>query len=94
MQKYFLKLQLVVKLKRLCYLHLSAASLQCIQLIVDHSHSFSQMKIIKTQLRSRLGEANLSHLMKIIIESPETLSDEQLQQIVDVWNRKPRRIAL
>ena len=37
--------------------------------------SFSQMKIIKTRLRSRLGEKNLSHLMKIAIESPEKLSD-------------------
>ena len=42
-------------------------------------HSFSQMKMIKTQLRNHLGEANLSHLMKITIESPETLSDEELE---------------
>lgn len=40
------------------------------------------MKMIKTQLRGHLGEANLSHLMKIAIESPETLSDEELEQIV------------
>ena len=33
---------------------------------------FSQMKMIKTQLRSHLGEANLSDLIKITIESPET----------------------
>jgi len=51
------------------------------------------MKIIKTQLRSHLGESNLSHLMKIAIKSPEALSDEELEQI-DVWNRKPRRIAV
>ena len=55
-------------------------------------HSFSQMKMIKTQLKSHLGEANLSHLMKITIESLETLSDEELEQIVDVWIRKPRKI--
>ena len=55
--------------------------------------SFSQMKMIKTRLRNRLGEANLSHLMKIAIESPETLSDVELEQIVDIWNRKPRRIV-
>jgi len=29
-----------------------------------------------------------------ITESPETLSDEGLEQTVDVWNRKPRRIAV
>ena len=56
--------------------------------------SFSQMKMIKTRLRSRLGEDNLSHLMKIAIESPEILSDEELEEIVDVWNRKPRRISV
>ena len=37
----------------------------------------------ENELRSRLGAANLSHLMKITIESPETLSDEELEQIVD-----------
>ena len=37
----------------------------------------------KTQLRNRLGEANLSHLMKIAIEYPQTLSDEELEQTVD-----------
>jgi len=52
------------------------------------------MKIIKTRLRSRQGEANLYHLMKIAIESSETLSNEELEQMVDVWNRKPRRIAV
>ena len=55
---------------------------------------FTKMKMIKTRLRSRLREANLSHLMKITIKSPETLSDEGLEQIIDVWNRKPRRIAV
>ena len=34
---------------------------------------------------------NLSHLMKIVIESPQTLSEEELKEIVDVWNGKPRR---
>ena len=52
------------------------------------------MKMIKTRLRSCLGEGNLSHLMKIAIESPETLSDEELEQTVDVWNRKPRKITV
>ena len=34
--------------------------------------SFSQMKMIKTRLRNRLGEKSLSHLMKIAIESPRS----------------------
>ena len=46
--------------------------------------SFSQMKMIKTRLRNRLGEDNLSNLMKIAIESPENLADEDLEQIIDV----------
>ena len=31
--------------------------------------------------------------MKIVIESPEKLTDSDLEEIVDVWNRKGRRIA-
>ena len=51
--------------------------------------SFSQMKIIKTRLRNRLGDTiDLSHLMKIVIESPQSLSDEELEQVIDIWNRK------
>ena len=37
--------------------------------------------------------AALQH-MKIALESPEALSDEELEQIVNVWTRKPRRIAV
>ena len=33
--------------------------------------SFSEMKMIKTQLRNRLGEKSLSYLMKIAIEAPK-----------------------
>ena len=56
--------------------------------------SFSHMKMVKYRLRNRLGEANLSYLMKIAMESSEALSDEELEQIVTVWTRKPRRIAV
>ena len=38
----------------------------------------------KNRLRNSLGDTNLSHLMKIVIESPQTLSDEELEQIVDI----------
>ena len=48
--------------------------------------SFSQMKVIKK--KNSLGDTNLSHLMKIVIESPQSLSYEELEQIVDIWNRK------
>jgi hypothetical protein len=32
--------------------------------------------------------------MKIAIESPDTLLDSDLEEIVDTWNRKNRRIAV
>ena len=32
--------------------------------------------------------------MKIVIESPEKLTDNDLEEIVDVWNKKGRRIAV
>ena len=56
--------------------------------------SFSQMKMIKTRLRNRIGELSLSNLMKIVIESPDTLSDNDVEEIVSVWSRKNRRIAV
>ena len=53
------------------------------------------MKMIKTQLTNHLGESCLSYLMKIAMESPEKkiLSDD-LDKIIDIWNRKPRRIVV
>ena len=56
--------------------------------------SFSHMKMIKSRLRNRLGETNLSYLLKIALQSPEALSDEDLEEFVNVWTRKPRRIAV
>ena len=56
--------------------------------------SFSHMKLIKTRLRSCLGGKGLSHLMKIAIESPEKLSDSDLENIVDIWYRSSRRIII
>ena len=52
------------------------------------------MKMIMSRLRNQLGEANLSYLIKIALESSEALSDEELEQIVTVWTRKPRRTAV
>ena len=52
---------------------------------------FLFMKVIKTRVRNGLGEINLSHPMKIAIESPLTLSEEEFEHIVDVWNRKSRK---
>ena len=56
--------------------------------------SFSQMKLIKTQLRSCLSVKSLSNLMKIAIESPDQLTDQDLEQVIDTWQRKNRRITV
>ena len=52
------------------------------------------MKLIKNQIRNRIGQFSFSLLMKIAIEMPETLSDAKLDAIITVWNRKSRRIAV
>ena len=54
--------------------------------------SFSQMKMIKTRLRNSLSDCSLSHLMRIAIEAPEVLSESDLEEIVDVWQRKSCRV--
>ena len=54
--------------------------------------SFSQMKMIKTRLRNSLSNCSLSHLMRIAIEAPEVLSESDLEEIVDVWQRKSCRV--
>ena len=33
-------------------------------------------------------------LMKIVIETPKKITDSDLEEIVDVWNRKGRQIAV
>ena len=50
--------------------------------------SFSQMKLIKTRLRSRLSVSNLEHLMKISIEGVD------FNAILDIFKQKNRRILL
>ena len=54
--------------------------------------SFSQMKLVKAHLCNALSDCSLSHLMKIAIEEPEVLSDSDLDEIVNVWQRKSRRV--
>ena len=56
--------------------------------------SFSQMKLLKTRLRNRLSDKNISHLMKIAIESPDQLQDTDLEEIINVWNRKNRKVPV
>ena len=56
--------------------------------------NFSQMKLIKTHLRSSLNDKSLSNLMKIALESPVELTDSHLEESIDVWSKKSRRIIV
>ena len=57
--------------------------------------SFSSMKLIKTRLRSRMGEKTLDHAMRICIEGPDRLSDDTLESVVDNYKEvKQRKLAL
>ena len=56
--------------------------------------SFSQMKLIKTRRRNSLSEGTLAQLMRIAIESPDKLTDDDLEEVLDIWNRKPRRVPI
>lgn len=46
--------------------------------------SFSQIKLIKTCLCSCLSDTSLSHAMKIVIESPDTSLDTDLEEIENI----------
>ena len=53
----------------------------------------SSMKLIKTQLRNRMGESTLEHTMIICIEGPDRLSNETLEKVIDHYKHsKLRRI--
>ena len=53
--------------------------------------SFSDMKLIKTRLRNRLGEYSLDQAMRVCIEGPERLTEEMLELIIDNWKDKKNR---
>ena len=52
------------------------------------------MKLLKTRLRNCLSDKILSYFIKIVIESPDQLKDTDLEEIVNVWNRKNRKIPV
>ena len=62
------------KLANIClYLPFSTASVE---------HSFSQMKLIKSRLRSCLSEISLTQLMKIVIEGPKSSRKVTLNRLL------------
>ena len=77
--------------------NLSTLSNICLSIPVSTASvegSFSQMKHMKTRLRNHLSDSNLLHLMKIVIESSDKQSDSDAEEIVNVWNRKSRRVLV
>ena len=62
-------------------------------MIIWHYAETLQMKLIKTHIQSYLSDTSPSHLMKIAIEPPDKLKDD-LEDIVDAWNRKDRIITV
>ena len=45
--------------------------------------TFSKIKLVKTRLRSRMGEDTLEHTMRICIEGPDWLSTDTLDAVID-----------
>ena len=62
--------------------------------LASAERSFSHMKLIKTRLRNSLCEGRFSQLMRIATESPEKLKESELEEVVKIWNRKPRRVTV
>ena len=53
------------------------------------------MKLVKTRLRSQLGDDTLDQAMRVCIEGPERLTNESLEAITDNWNeQKTRRLLV
>ena len=66
--------------------------LQVTTVSVEH---FSDMGLIKTRLRSRLSEDTLDYAMRVCIEGPERLDNNDLEAIVTYWKeQKPRRLVV
>jgi hypothetical protein len=56
--------------------------------------SFSNMKLIKTRLRNRMGAATLDQTMRISIEGPEKISTNNLDNIIQHWKEQKKRKLL
>ena len=63
---------------------LAAIALSITVSIASIDRTFSQMKLIKMRLRSSLNDSSLSNLMKLGIESPDSVTHGNLEDIVHV----------
>ena len=59
-----------------------------IQLILHGMYRSTVLLDMLTNNSNCLEECCLSYLMKLVIKSPAKLSNENLDKIVDIWNRK------
>ena len=57
-------------------------------------HSFSTMNLLVSSLRTSLNDPNVDRLMWICIDGPTNFSDNELEQMVDIFHgSNDRRIA-
>ena len=57
--------------------------------------SFSTLKLVKSNLRNHLKEDTLDWCMRIAIEGPDSLSDEDVTTVIRIWKeKKTRRLSL
>ena len=52
------------------------------------------MKLVKTRLRSQLGDDTLDQALRVCIEGPERLTDGSLEAIIDHWKEQNNRRLL
>ena len=50
------------------------------------------MELIETPLQSSLKDKSISHLMKVAMECSAEQTDNNLEVVIDVWNRKSRLV--
>ena len=53
--------------------------------------SFSNMKLVKTRLRSWLGEDTLDQALRVCIEGPARLGKKELEVIINHWKEQKHR---
>ena len=84
----------------LCAAFLNLVQLAALSLVLPVTtatveRTFSDMKLTKTRLRSRLGEDTLDQTLRLCTEGPPTLSDEDIDSVVRLWKKqKPRRLLV
>ena len=50
----------------------------------------TENKLVKTRLRSQLGDDTLYQAMRVCIEGPERLNNDSSEAIIDNW-REPKK---